>query len=287
VMSRPVRMPDSTTAQKGADEALDRALTREIQRLEGARRNHIDLAHPRSRALILATASILAVASAGALLGIAILPGPDKLAIGGVAAACTGALVGFVLGSAATSPNDAPRQASVFQFTIKRILDIVISCLIMAWMAPLLAVLGLALKLQSWPEPILVRAARIGLHGRSIGLFRFRTTGRFGHFLERTALDQLPMLYNVLVGDLSLVGPRPRRAAELIAGLVDLPASKPGLVPPLSGRVPQTSEDWAEIEAEYQADWSVWKDFKILLRVVLQVIASPDGRSSGDPGGEA
>jgi len=117
----------------------------------------------------------------------------------------------------------------------KRALDAGVAATGLLALGPLLAVLALAVKLDS-PGPVLFRHERVGRGGRSFKLFKFRsmTHGakgpqvtsagdgritRVGRWLRRTKLDELPQLWNVLVGDMSLVGPRPEvaRYVELFA----------------------------------------------------------------------
>jgi lipopolysaccharide/colanic/teichoic acid biosynthesis glycosyltransferase len=120
----------------------------------------------------------------------------------------------------------------------KRVLDMLITCALLIVLAPVLLAIALAVRLDSG-GPIMFRQTRIGLHGRSFTMLKFRTmraerrrrnagppTGvlerrrrhksigdprvtRVGQFLRRSCLDELPQLWNVLRGDMSLVGPRP------------------------------------------------------------------------------
>ena len=114
----------------------------------------------------------------------------------------------------------------------KRGFDLLFSSLFLASAWPLLAVLALGVKLSS-PGPALFRQARSGRDGREIGVLKFRTmrvtengsdvrqatkgdarVTRFGAFLRRTSLDELPQFVNVLLGDMSVVGPRPHAVAH-------------------------------------------------------------------------
>ena len=109
----------------------------------------------------------------------------------------------------------------------KRLLDIVVAGTALIVLAPLLAVLAIGARLSS-PGPAIFRQVRIGTHGAAFEFYKFRSmpknTGNvasdqigridirpFGKFLRRSNLDELPQLFNILRGDMSLVGPRPER----------------------------------------------------------------------------
>ena len=110
---------------------------------------------------------------------------------------------------------------------MKRLTDIVLSLVALVLLSPVLLLAALAVLLDSG-LPVLFRQARVGLGGREFGMFKFRSmvknaasTGpyytqsndaritRVGQFIRRTSIDELPQIINVLVGDMSLVGPRP------------------------------------------------------------------------------
>lgn len=120
---------------------------------------------------------------------------------------------------------------------MKRILDVCASGVLLILLAPLLLAIALVLKLSTH-GPVLYRSQRLGLHGRTFAMLKFRTmtpgapdernpdgstyssaadprVTRAGYWLRRTSLDELPQLWNVLRGDMSLVGPRPELPDQL------------------------------------------------------------------------
>ncbi|TVR41762.1 MAG: sugar transferase [Cryomorphaceae bacterium] len=116
-----------------------------------------------------------------------------------------------------------------WQFSIKRIMDIVLSMMALLVLAPVYLLLAVLIKLSS-PGPVFFKQERIGLHGQPFNIYKFRSMyidaerdgpqlsstsdpriTRIGRFLRKTRMDELPQFFNVLKGDMSLVGPRPER----------------------------------------------------------------------------
>jgi lipopolysaccharide/colanic/teichoic acid biosynthesis glycosyltransferase len=139
---------------------------------------------------------------------------------------------------------------------MKRTLDVAVAMLALLLLAPLLAVIAVAIRCEA-PGPVLFRQERVGRGGRNFRIHKFRTMvvdaaargpqltvgddariTRVGRFLRRTRLDELPQLLDVLVGDMSLVGPRPelpRYVALYPPGLRDrVLAVRPGITDPVS-----------------------------------------------------
>ena len=115
---------------------------------------------------------------------------------------------------------------------IKRLLDVIASLAACLVLLPLFAVLAVMIRLESSGSPIFTQK-RIGLHGRAFSIFKFRSMvkdapkigswqtaqndpriTRIGKFIRATSLDELPQLWNVLLGDMSLIGPRPEVPAQ-------------------------------------------------------------------------
>lgn len=169
---------------------------------------------------------------------------------------------------------------------MKRLLDVVLSLLALVLLSPLLFVTALAVALDSG-FPVLFRQTRVGLHGRTFEMLKFRSmqkdaTGpyftsvgdaritRVGRFIRQTSLDELPQLFNVLAGDMSLVGPRPDVPAQ--RGLYadgDWHARcsvRPGITGLAQALYRSDSSESQRLAADlrYVHDASLWLDIKIL-----------------------
>ena len=196
------------------------------------------------------------------------------------------------------------QSAAPTHLLIKQLIDYTGSALLLVLLSPLLALIALAIKLTS-PGPVLYRQVRAGLNGRSFQMLKFRSmrsdaeqhkdelaalnemTGPvfkvsndprvtpLGRFLRRHSLDELPQLWNVLCGAMSLVGPRPLPIDEVERFDQDTHrrrlSVKPGLTClwQVSGRSDITDfADWVRLDLEYIDQWSLWLDFKILLATI-------------------
>ena len=189
---------------------------------------------------------------------------------------------------------------------IKRAVDIVGSVVLMLISAPLTGLAALAIKLDS-PGPILFSQDRVGLGGKLFKMYKFRSmrrgaeeeqetlreldeidgvtfkiradprTTRVGRFLRRTSLDELPQLWNVLRGEMSLVGPRPNIPQEVSSYLewhkqrLQVPPGMTGLWQ-VSGRSLLSFDETVLLDLYYIENWSLWLDCKILLRTIPTVL---------------
>jgi exopolysaccharide biosynthesis polyprenyl glycosylphosphotransferase len=200
---------------------------------------------------------------------------------------------------------------------LKRTFDVLVGSLMLILLSPLLLLIALGIKLGS-PGPVLFRQTRVGRHGREFKMLKFRTMVHgaderkheltelnqaapmfkiaddpratpFGRFLRRRSLDELPQLFNVLRGDMSLVGPRPLVTEEdrLFSGWERRRYHvAPGVTGPWqilgSSRVPM--EDMVTIDYLYCANWSMWLDAKILARTIPYVLSrrSPEFTTRAD-----
>jgi len=189
---------------------------------------------------------------------------------------------------------------------LKRALDVGGSLAALVLLAPLLVTIAVAVKLSS-RGPVLFRQARVGKGGRTFGLLKFRTMydgadelkhellalneadGLFkiaddpritplGRFLRRCSLDEVPQFFNVLRGEMSLVGPRPlvveedSRIQGWLRRRLDVTPGMTGIWQVLgSARVPL--HEMVKLDYLYRANWSLWLDIKILIRTVPFVLA--------------
>jgi exopolysaccharide biosynthesis polyprenyl glycosylphosphotransferase len=189
---------------------------------------------------------------------------------------------------------------------LKRAFDLVGATLVLIASAPLMVLTALAIKLDS-RGPVLFRQLRVGREGEPFRIFKFRTMvdgadslkdqlrelneadglfkifddpriTRVGRFLRRTSLDELPQIFNVLLGQMSLVGPRPLVADE-DGRILGVRRGRLRLTPGMTGqwqifgsaRVPL--EDMVKLDHLYVSNWTLWGDVKILLRTVPYVFA--------------
>lgn len=226
----------------------------------------------------------------------------------GVPATCLGQVDGKALSIpvAGWHPSHAARA-------FKRFLDVVISLMTLVMALPVLIIAAVAIKLDS-PGPVLFRQERMGVQGRRFRIYKLRTMvvgnddsvhrayvaalirgtapkhdgmfklvrdsriTRVGTVLRRLSIDEVPQLWNVVRGEMSLVGPRPALPAE-----VDLYddramqrlAAKPGItgLPQVSGRCELTFAEIVELDLEYLNRWSPWLELQILLRTPLAIVS--------------
>ena len=191
-------------------------------------------------------------------------------------------------------------------YAVKRVLDIVCSALALIISSPLMLGVAIAIKLDDG-GPVFFSQTRIGLHGRPFKMYKFRfmvtnaeelkkklaeengQSDRFifkmkddpritkiGHFIRKTSLDEFPQFFNVLKGDMSLVGPRPALPEE-VARYGSLYSArllvKPGITGPwqVSGRSDLSQEQSEYLDVSYIENWSITGDLAILAKTVLVV----------------
>lgn len=173
------------------------------------------------------------------------------------------------------------------QQVIKRFMDIVLAFLMLNLLSPLFLLLSAALRIES-PGPIFFYTIRVGQFGSPIRMLRFRTmylapkggVTRIGNLLRQTHMNELPQLWNVLVGEMSLVGPSPRRPDHLEETLDSerkILMARPGITG--LSQISGTSEkNIIDLDLQYVQKWSLALDIKILFKTFL--IAFQDRKSA-------
>jgi sugar transferase EpsL len=175
----------------------------------------------------------------------------------------------------------------------KRLGDVMIAGIALVTALPLLLIIGLAIRAMLG-SPVLFIQSRPGLHGRPFRLWKFRTMRdaydaagrpladearmtRVGRFLRATSLDELPELWNVLVGDMSLVGPRPWLMDYLphyTPEQMRRHEVRPGITgwAQVNGRNATSWEERLRLDVWYVDHWSLWLDMRILVRTIWTVV---------------
>lgn len=192
----------------------------------------------------------------------------------------------------------------------KSVIEFAVSFVLLILLLPLIGLLAILIKLSS-PGPVFFRQPRVGKGGKIFTCFKFRTmyqdaatrleeilnsapekrrefetTGKLksdprvtsiGRFLRRFSFDELPQLFNVLRGDMALVGPRPYLPAELVRvanSIRTIVRVRPGLTGlwQVSGRGDLTFQERMVLDEYYIRNWSLWLDFSILVRTIKAVL---------------
>jgi exopolysaccharide biosynthesis polyprenyl glycosylphosphotransferase len=189
-----------------------------------------------------------------------------------------------------------------WQGTAKRVLDVLVAFWLLVALAPVLTVIALLVRLDS-PGPVIFRQIRVGRNGRYFRFLKFRgmvedaearlrevecfneadgpifkmredpRVTRVGRVLRRTSLDELPQLWNVLRGEMSLVGPRPPLPSEVDRyepWQRNRLLTKPGMTGlwQTSGRSDIGFERMVQLDLQYIEHWSLWLDLRILLATI-------------------
>ena len=205
---------------------------------------------------------------------------------------------------------EACQEKPVYDF-IKRVFDILLSGLAIILLSPLL--LGLAIAVRSDGGPAIYSQRRVGKNGKRFRIYKFRSMcvnadspemlaklaamnemdgpafkikndpriTKVGRFIRRTSMDELPQLFNIFVGDMTIVGPRPPLESEVrqyTKYQMQRLQVKQGLTCywQCSGRNNINFDEWVELDLKYIRERSLWTDIKILFRTIPAVL-SGDG----------
>jgi exopolysaccharide biosynthesis polyprenyl glycosylphosphotransferase len=201
--------------------------------------------------------------------------------------------------------STTPEQG--FSLIVKRLLDLAIASVSLIILSPFILIISILIKMTS-PGPVFYRQERLGLYGRKFTLVKFRTMidgaedklweivhlnemdgpvfkmkkdpriTKFGSILRKTSIDEIPQFWNVIKGEMSIVGPRAALPEEVRNYLVNYRrrlSVKPGMTClwQVSGRNEIDFEQWMKMDLEYIDNWSVWLDLAIILRTVPAVFS--------------
>ncbi|MBI4698542.1 MAG: sugar transferase [Nitrospirae bacterium] len=198
-----------------------------------------------------------------------------------------------------------PQQG--WAYLVKRILDLILGAILLVFMSPIMLFVAFAIKL-TYKGPILYIQDRVGYNKRIFRIYKFRTmvvnaeamqkdlehmnemegpvfkisddprvTG-LGRWLRKASIDELPQLFNVLKGDMSLVGPRPLPVRDFSGFKQDWKCRRFSVLPgitctwQINGRNHISFEDWMKLDMEYIDNWTLSNDIKILLRTIPAVV---------------
>lgn len=176
-------------------------------------------------------------------------------------------------------------KRSIYEKYVKRVLDVIFSCIFLFLLLPVLLITALLIRLKLG-SPVIFSQPRGGFGGREFMILKFRTMTdkrdsegkllpdpqrltRFGRFLRRTSIDELPQLLNILRGEMSFVGPRPQ-LAEFLTYYTDEESLRHTVRPGLTGLAQvkgRNSLPWKkrfELDAEYAERASFFLDLKII-----------------------
>ena len=188
---------------------------------------------------------------------------------------------------------------------LKRLVDIVVAVTALVILAPLMAAVAIAIKLDS-EGPVLFRQTRHGFNGRPFGIYKFRSmtvmengdvvrqakrnddrVTRVGYWIRRLSIDELPQLLNVVYGDMSIVGPRPHASAHdrYFTSTIEKYAFRHHVKSGITGWAQvcgargetdtlEKMQRRVELDLWYINNWSIWLDFSIMIRTVFIVFAA-------------
>jgi len=200
-----------------------------------------------------------------------------------------------------------PNRDSLIMVSLKRVIDIVISTVALVAFSPVFAILAILIHAEDG-GPVFYISRRVGIHGKTIPFYKFRSmvlnadalkkdllalnerpdgplfkltndprVTRIGRFMRRTSLDEIPQFLNVLKGDMSIVGPRPHLPEEVAAysdrDLLRLECI-PGIfcLPQIHGRNSLGFREWVDLDLEYRKNWTLAFDLRIMYRTVRVVL---------------
>ena len=192
-----------------------------------------------------------------------------------------------------------PRHSQSY-LVLKRVIDIILSVCGIVFLSPVFIIASIAIKLES-PGPIIFKQLRVGKDSKVFNIYKFRSmqtntpnlstaefknacqyTTKVGRFIRKTSIDELPQLFNILKGDMSIVGPRPviEREVELLElrKLYKVDTILPGITgwAQVNGRDNVDIEDKVKYDYEYLLEESILFDIRIIFKTIKNVVKSDD-----------
>lgn len=195
----------------------------------------------------------------------------------------------------------------IIDLNAKRLFDVIAATVGLVILSPLFIVVAILIKVEDSVGPVIFKQKRVGLNGRIFEIYKFRSMvanaetmkeklkkqnemsgpvfkiradpriTRIGKSIRKTSIDELPQLFNVLKGDMSLVGPRPplpNEVAQYENAYRRRLTVKSGItcIWQISGRNDISFEQWMDLDMQYIDNWSFWLDIKILLKTIPVVL---------------
>ena len=206
--------------------------------------------------------------------------------------------------------NRSRKKVSLVYLYVKRTLDFICSLLALIVLSPFFLILVIAIKLDS-KGPVLFKQKRVGIHKTHFNILKFRTMRidtpndvpthqlknpeqyitKVGKFLRKTSLDELPQIWNILIGDMSIIGPRPAlwNQYDLIEerdkyGANDVPVGLTGWAQ-INGRDELPIKAKAKLDGDYAKQFGLLMDIKCFFETIFSVLKS-DGVKEGGTGNE-
>ena len=189
--------------------------------------------------------------------------------------------------------DERERANKLLMRRIKRLFDLTIALSSVILLTPIFVLIGFFVRIRIG-SPVLFRQRRPGLHGKPFTIYKFRTMTdkrdedgnllpdsdrltKLGRFLRKTSMDELPELFNVIKGDMSIVGPRPLLMQYLDRYTPEQARRhevKPGITgwAQVNGRNAISWEDKFKLDVWYVDNWSIWLDVKIIAMTIWKIL---------------
>ena len=198
------------------------------------------------------------------------------------------------------------KRRTLYELFFKRFFDFIISLLAIIILSPIMLLVWIASKIFLRGEALL-KQYRPGKNGKIFRLYKFRSMTnatdengnllpdaqritKFGKFIRKTSLDELPQLFNILKGDMSIVGPRPRLVKDMVfysEEVLKAYSVRPGLTGPAQVYDRNSELSWDSVfqrDLEYAERVTLWKDIKLIFGTIAAIFkgGSSSGANSGD-----